>query len=243
MSFIFLPSYSKEVQNNVDQSEVSVQKKKPNKKNRNSEKKVETSNDGSTELTSKNYKKDENSFDMGYEGKIPDISKHFRLYQTEETEPEYEVNEDFNDPYKVKPAPRDNPAFINIILKEDKTSQFINELNELIFIIEKIQQTVEDNASLQIFIARAYNFGKYVEFFRSKYENKPESSFASYKSVMELNNEVQALAALRREKEIYSPYVISASNGNIFSDNNIEQQNEYLLDNIRRTLIILKEAK
>lgn len=202
-----------------------------------------SSNNGSTEMTNKKYNKNENPFDRGYAGKIPNIDDHFQMYKEEDAEPAFEVNEDFNDPYKVKPAPRDNPAFINIILKEDKVSQFINELNELVFIIEKIQQTLEDKASLQVFSARAYNLDKYVEFFREKYQNRPESSYASYKKLMALNSQVQALAALRREKEIYSPYVVSASNGNAFSDNNIDLQTEYLLENIRSTLVILKEAK
>ncbi|MBQ9688748.1 hypothetical protein IJV79_03830 [bacterium] len=186
---------------------------------------------------------DEGEPTKGYNGTLPDISGHFKMYQEKEMEPAFEIDEDFNDPYKIKPAPRDNPAFINIILKEDKTSQYINELNELVTYVEKIQETVEKNEKLQIFIARAYNLDKYVEAFRNKYENKPESSYASFKKVMQLNTEVQALAALRREKEVYSPYVVSTSNGNIFSDNNIELQSEYLLENIKTTLIIMKSAK
>ena len=113
----------------------------------------------------------------------------------------------------------------------------------MIFLIEKIQKTVEDDANLQVFVARAYNFDRYIDAFRTKYENKPESSYESYKKVMQLNSEIQALAALRREKEVYSPYVVSTSNGNVFSESNINLQNEYLLENIKSTLIILKEAK
>jgi len=179
----------------------------------------------------------------GYNDKLPDIPAHFSMYQEQEIEPTFEIDEDFNDPYRVKPAPRDNPSFINIILKQDKTSQFVNDINELIFIVEKIEKTIEEGSNLQVFTARAYNLQKYIEFFKNKYENKPESSFASYRKVMDLNSEVQALAALRREKEVYSPYVLSASNGNVFSQNNIEQQTEYLLENIRSTLIIMKEVK
>lgn len=179
----------------------------------------------------------------GYTGTLPNIPSHFQMYQEQEVEPTFEVDDNFNDPYKIKPAPRDNPSFINIILKQDKASQYINELNELIFIIEKLEKTIEEESNLQVFVARAYNLDKYVEFFHDKYENKPESSYASYKKVMQLNSEVQALAALRREKEVYSPYVVSSSNGNAFSENNINLQTEYLLENIKSTLIILKEAK
>ena len=179
----------------------------------------------------------------GYLGKLPDITSHFSMYQDQDVEPTFEVNEDFNDPYKIKPAPRDNPSFVNIILKQDKTSQFVNEINELVFYLEKIRSTIEDGSNLQVFIARAYNLDKYVEFFREKYKNKPESSYASYKSVMELNSEIQALASLRREKEVYSPYVVSTSNGNAFSENNITTQTEYLLENLNKTIRILKEVK
>ena len=60
---------------------------------------------------------------------------------------------------------------------------------------------------------------------------------------MELNTQVQAIAQWRAESEIYSPYVTAESSGNAFSQNNINNQLEYLLENLRKTMITLKEVR
>lgn len=179
----------------------------------------------------------------GYTGELPDISARFQTYKEVESEPVFEYTDGFNDPYAIKPSPRDNPAFVNIILKQDKTSQYINDLNEIISLLEILETTLEKEESLQVFSARAYNLKKNVEYFRNKYKDRPESAFASYHELMQLNTQVQALSNLRREGEVYSPYITASSNGNAFSKNNINLQSDYLLQNIRATLVILKEAK
>lgn len=244
INFICLPAHSflGKSSKNTKKTEA-VQKLETQDKGKQTDFYPDDSDDAKTEKPQKVKKGADEMDTKGYSGNLPNIPSHFQMYQEQEAEPTFEVDENFNDPYKIKPIPRDNPSFINIILKQDKSSQYINELNELISIIEKIQKTIEDEASLQVFAARAFNLDKYVEFFRNKYQNKPESSYASYKKVMQLNSEVQALAALRREKEVYSPYIVSSSNGNVFSENNINLQTEYLMENIKSTLIILKEAK
>lgn len=179
----------------------------------------------------------------GYVGTLPNVSERFQSSAPEEAKPSFEYVDGFNDQDDIKPAPRSNPAFVNIIMKKDKNSQYVNDLNFLITIIEKLQSDVESNADVQKFNAESYFLKGNVEYFRDKYKNKPEESYISFKKLMQLNMHVQSIAQLRREKEVYSPYATNEQNGNLFTNNNIENQLNYLLDDIKSTLVVLKETK
>lgn len=179
----------------------------------------------------------------GYVGTLPNISDFFPKTETEETKPSFDYQEGFNDPDSIKPAPRNNPSFVNIIMKKDKTSQYINDLNDLIFIIEKVQTCIEDSDNVQKFNAKAYFLKENVEYFRDKYKDKAEGSYISFKEVMKLNTHIQSVAQLRLESEVYSPYVTAAQSGNMFSENNIDSQLDYLLQDIKQSLVVLKDTK
>lgn len=181
--------------------------------------------------------------DKGYIGTLPDLNQSAQKSTPEEAQPAFKYEDGFNDQNDIKPIPRNNPAFINIIMKKDKTSQYLNDLNSIILIIENLQTTIEDQENVQRFNAQAYYLKANVEYFRDKYKNKAEGSYLSFKKVMNLNTQVQAIAQLRKEREMYSPYVTEAQSGNLFSKNNINTQLDYLLSEIKTTLVVLKEDK
>lgn len=179
----------------------------------------------------------------GYVGILPDATQRFQSSVPKESEPEFQYKDGFNNQDDIKPAPRDNPAFVNIIIKRDKTSQYINDLNSIIVIIEKLEDLIEDSGNVQKFNSESYFLKANVDYFRDKYKNSAEGSYISFKKLMQLNTHVQAVAQLRLERESYSPYVTAAQSGNMFTQNNIENQISYLLDDIKSTLVVLKEAK
>ena len=179
----------------------------------------------------------------GYVGTLPDLETRFKKTQDTESQAPYNYEEGFDDKDDIKPAPRNNPAFVDIIMKKDKNSQYINDLNEIITILEQVQTVIEDKDSLQLFSAKSYFLKENVNYFRNKYKNKAEGSYASFKKVMQVNTHIQAISQLRQEKEVYSPYITSDSNGNAFSQNNINVQLDYLHDDIKSSIVILKEAK
>lgn len=183
---------------------------------------------------------DQNS---GYVGSPPNLNEGGQKIEQSEEKPDFEYKDGFSDSNSIKPAPRDNPAFINIIMKTDKTSQYINDLNSIISIIQNLQDCMEDDASIQKFNAESFVLKENVEYFRDKYKNKPEESYISFQKVMQLNTHVQALSQLRLEKEAYSPYLTSSKSGNSFSQNNINNQMDYLLKEVKDTLPVLKEAR
>lgn len=179
----------------------------------------------------------------GYVGTLPNIESGFPKPETQETNPSFEYKDGFNDPYQIKPAPRNNPSFVNIIMKRDKTSQYVNDLNYIISIIENLQTDIETNQNVQKFNAQSYFLKENVEYFRDKYKNKAEESYLSFKKLMQLNTHVQTIAQLRLESEVYSPYITAQGSGNAFTQNNINNQLEYLLKEIQDTLVVLKETK
>ena len=69
--------------------------------------------------------------------------------------PVFESQKGFNDPADLKPVPRSNPSYIDIITKQDKTSTYVVDANELIPIMEKLVDCIEEDGSVQLFITRA----------------------------------------------------------------------------------------
>jgi len=179
---------------------------------------------------------------MGYVGTLPDVTKSFAATEPKATKPIVEQVENFHSADQVKPAPRDNPAFVNIILKQDKTSQYINDINEFIPMLEKIYDSIENKEGVQLFNARVYFFTKNAEYLRSKYKEKPEEEYISFKKLMEVSTHAGSIALLRAEAQKYNPYLAYTGAGYIYDPNNINQQLEYLKVELERVIMLLKDA-
>jgi hypothetical protein len=179
---------------------------------------------------------------QGYVGTLPNLTKNNEPEKPKQTTPEITPSKDFNSKNEIKPIPRDNPAFVNIILKSEKTSQYVNDLNEFIPMLETIYDLIEDEENVQIFNAKVYYFNKNTDYFRDKYNNKPESQFVSYKRLMELSMHARSIALLRTEAEKYNPYLAYGSSGYIYNPNNLREQLDYLKDEIKQTILILRES-
>lgn len=178
----------------------------------------------------------------GYMGTLPDLTRTYQPSKEKKLAPEMKPVKDFNSADEVKPVPRDNPTFVNMILKSEKTSQYVNDLHEFIPMLEDIYDLIEDESNVQIFNAKVYYFNKSAEYLREKYENKPESQFVSYKRLMELSTHAKSIALLRSEAIKYNPYLAYGSAGYSYNPNNIAQQLEYLKTEISKTILILKES-
>ena len=89
----------------------------------------------------------------GYLGTLPNITKPYEPSEPVESAPIFEKTKQFHSINELKPIPRQDPAFVNIILKQDKTSQYINDLNEFIFMLEKIYDSIENGEDVQKFVA------------------------------------------------------------------------------------------
>lgn len=179
----------------------------------------------------------------GYVGTLPNLTKQYDTSEPAESSPIFEKSKNFHSVNELKPIPREDPAFVNIILKPDKTSQYLNDLNDFILMLEKIYDSIENREDVQKFVAKIYFFKKNADYFRDKYATKPESYYESYQRVLDLSLRANAVSQLRAEAEKYKPYLAYSGAGKVYNSENIDQQLEYLKSEIESTIAILKEAE
>ena len=177
----------------------------------------------------------------GYAGNLPEIGEKIERSKTKVTTPVFEAKEGFDDPAELKPAPKDNPAFINIIQKKDKSSPFVNDANEVIPMLEKLVDCIEDNESLQLFITKANLLTLNIDNLTEKYNGKPESYYESFRKLQEVNRYVKSIALLRKEAVTYQRYLAYSESGSIYNPENINQQLQYLLEELNTAILLLRE--
>ena len=179
----------------------------------------------------------------GYAGTLPDLSTKFQKKENKISKPVFELDKGFNDPSKLKPVPRDNPAYIDIITKQDKTSDYVVDTNEIIPMIEKLVDCIEDEDSVQLFVTRANVLTMNLDHLISKYDGQPESYYESFKKLTEINRYCKSIAQLRREAIVYQRYLAYQSSGSIYNPENINQQLQYLLEELNTAVLMLKQEK
>ena len=177
----------------------------------------------------------------GYAGTLPDIEKKNAGPKTTVTKPSFESQEGFNDPAELKPVPVDNPAFVDIIQKQDKTSNYVKDANEIIPMLEKLMDSIEDNENIQLFTTKANLVTMNIDHLAEKYKGQPESYYESFKKLQEVNRYTKTIAALRREAVVYQRYLAYSESGSIYNPENINQQLQYLKEEINSAILLLKE--
>lgn len=179
----------------------------------------------------------------GYLGTLPNITKPYEPSEPAQGAPIFDKTKQFHSVNELKPIPREDPAFVNIILKQDKTSQYINDLNDFVLILEKVYDSIEDGEDVQMFMARVYFFNKHAEHFKNKYLNKPESYYETYQKILDVSFRARTIAQLRAEAEKYKPYLAYSGAGKIYNSENIDEQLTLLKYEIETTIVMLKEAE
>lgn len=178
----------------------------------------------------------------GYAGTLPDLeSKAPPTKEHRVATPIFESQKGFDNPDDLKPVPRDNPAFIDIITKKDRTSDYYIDANEIIPLMEKLVDCIEEDGNVQLFVTRANVLSMNLDHLSQKYNGKPESCYASFKKIMEVNRYVKTLAQLRREAVIYQRYLAYQSSGSIYNPQTINQQLQYLLEELNEAILLLKK--
>ncbi|MCD8377677.1 MAG: hypothetical protein LUB59_02685, partial [Candidatus Gastranaerophilales bacterium] len=178
----------------------------------------------------------------GYSGTLPDILDKFQPTKPAAGTPVFEAEEGFDNPDTLKPVPRDNPAFVDIILKKDKTSKYVNDINKIIPQVQNLINSIENEENVQMFVAKATTFDFSVGALRKKYEGKPESYYISYTKLMALAVHAKSLAELRKEGAEYNKYLAYQAAGAIYAPDNINRELQYLLEELQETLATLREV-
>lgn len=180
----------------------------------------------------------------GYKGTLPNINGEFEYLRPEpaKTSPLFNANQDFLDSSKYKSIPRDNKAYLDIILKKDKTSPYIDDINDVIKILEKMRLCIKKNGNVQKFNALASAIIDNADYMQEKYGEKPERFYISYKKLQELSAQARAVATLRCEAQIYIKYLPYKNDGQVYNKDNIQRQINYFAKELDNALAVLKAS-
>ena len=179
----------------------------------------------------------------GYMGDLPDVTERFQKFLPQTTRPNFQAVDAFNTSKGYKPVPRDNPTYVNVIVKKEKVSEFTNDINELIPIVENVILAIENNESEQLFAARANYLYDNMEVLRKKYEDKPEQFYPAYNAIIAVSNHTKAIVSIRNEALVYSSYLPYQSDGYMYNPQYVNEQLSYLLDELNNTVRLMKEVE
>ena len=179
----------------------------------------------------------------GYAGELPNLNRNNFKKEQKVVTPIFESQKGFDDPAELKPVPRENPAFVDIISKKSKVSRYVVDANEIIPIIENLVDCIEAEGGVQLFVTRANVLSMNIDHLIRKYEGQPEFYYESFKKLTEINGYVKSISQLRKEALTYQRYLSYQTTGSIYNPENINQQLQYLLEELNSTIIMLKEEE
>lgn len=179
----------------------------------------------------------------GYNGTLPNIEAEFAYKRTapETSNPPFTPIENQND-IDLKKIPRDKKSYLEIIIKKDKSSQYLNDTNDVILLLEKLKKCIEQEQDIQMFNAIVSSLIDNIDLIKTQYKGKPEANYISYKNLMGLSTQARNVAVLRTEGQIYTKYLPYSSSGAVYTPQNIEKQVNNLLKSVDQSLYILKNV-
>ena len=183
----------------------------------------------------------------GYYGNLPSIQSEFgeERNKTKETQSPVILNNSSFDinPKDMKEAPLNNSKYIDVIVKKGNTSDYVNDINELVPILKKLRECVEQGKDLQKFNAIVSNYIDNVAYIEKKYKDKPEIYYVSFERISDMAKFVKKVAITRTEALTYNKYLGYEEVDGVYSPENINNLLENTLIEIEDTLDAIKEAK
>ncbi len=183
----------------------------------------------------------------GYMGTLPDIDAEFsylRKQSSENAMAPYTVEElDKKNEQELRNVPRDNDNYVDIIIKKDKTTQYLKDVNSVILILEKLRRCLNTDQNIQKFNAIVSNLIDNVEYIKQEYKDKPESNYLSYARLIYVSDSARSVANYRMQGARSEKYIPYTSSNNIYTKETTEKKLNDLLNNVNETLFILKNLE
>ena len=183
----------------------------------------------------------------GYMGTLPNIEAEFQYLKkevSEKTQAPYSVQDlDKQNEKQLKPIPRDNDDYVDIIVKKDKTSKYMNDVNKIVSILEKLRSCLNNKQDIQKFNAIVSNFIDHVEHLRVEYKDKPEHLFISYSKLIALSNEARDVATFRMQGLLNEKYLPYTAQDNIYTRENLDAKLEKLLNDVSDMIFIINNLE
>ena len=117
----------------------------------------------------------------GYVGTLPNIEAEFNYLKKQSSEKAmapYTVEQlDKQNEEKLRPIPRENDNYVDIIIKKDKTTKYLHDVNNVIVILEKLRRCLNTNQDIQKFNAITSALIDNVEYIKVKGGRGYEDNF------------------------------------------------------------------
>ena len=191
----------------------------------------------------------------GYVGKLPNLNKNRQIKENKKAKPVFESQRGFDNPSELKPVPTNNPAFIDIISKQDKTSTYVKDANEIIPLLEKLADSIEEEANVQLFVTRANTLTMNLDYLKEKYDGifVPETGdpfvkklYATYTSYLPKDKLVVNLTDHRDNRGNFCELIRTEKYGQVSISTTkpgIERGKHYHHTKIERFMVIKGEAR
>lgn len=183
----------------------------------------------------------------GYVGTLPNIEAEFSYLKKQVDEKAmapYSIEQlDKQNEKELKPIPREDDNYVDIIIKKDKTTKYLHDVNNVIIILEKLRRCLNTNQDIQKFNAIVSNLIDNVEYIKEEYKDKPESNYLSYNRIQVVSQEAREAANFRTQGLASQKYLPYSSNNNIYTKENLNAKLEKLLVNVNETIFILKNLE
>lgn len=216
--------------NETIQEDEGYQRKKPTKPKKFKKKKKFST------LTNKNEE-----IPQGYYGSLPNIQRDFEYKQkttsrANEIQAKIPTQEDLKDE-NLKKAPYDDALFLDVIVKKEKTSDYINDVQKLKFALNNLKNCIEQHSEIQRFNACVNVFDLYTKNFEEKYKDKSDCLRQSYKNILITSYNAKVLGNLMYQANYYSRFIPTQEGK--YSRENINLEQQKLLNKINKTLFLI----
>ena len=183
----------------------------------------------------------------GYMGTLPDIDAEFsylRKQSSENAMAPYSIEElDKKTEQELRTIQIENDKYVDIIIKKDKTTQYLKDVNSVILILEKLRRCLNTDQNIQKFNAIVSNLIDNVEYIKQEYKDKPESNYLSYSRLIYVSDSARAVANYRMQGMRSEKYIPYTSSNNVYTKETTDKKINDLLNNVNETLFILKNLE
>ena len=144
---------------------------------------------------------------------------------------------------KLKPVPRDDDTYVDIVIKRDKNSNYTNDINSVLLILEKLRKCLNTNQNIQMFNAVVSNLIDNIEYIHAEYAKKPESNYQSYNRLLQLSIQARETAVFRTKIQAAAKYIPYTMPDNIYTKENLNKKLDSLLNSVNDTIFVLKNLE
>ena len=187
----------------------------------------------------------EEEIPQGYYGTLPNIEEDFN-YKKQSSPTSKEIGIKIPDESELteenlKPAPFDDALFLDMIIKKDPDSEYLQDIQKTKKALTNLKKCIEEKGDIQRFNANVNMVELHVQNLKKKYDDKSEALKESYIDVLNTNYYAKLLGNLKYDANYYARYIPTTEGK--YSKENILKEEEDLLNRINKTLFLLNNER